>query len=147
MSGLRAANAHESDSCELLDLLEYFRDMAEHTFQVGEAICKEGDIGNAAFMIESGEVEVTRDGTPLTKLGAGKNFGELALARKGRRTATVTATAPTHCYILSRDRFRELVHRRPELGIRMLLPLLDALGERLDDLSVRVGSMDKQSRS
>jgi len=121
--------------------------LAEHTFDVGEAICKEGDIGNAAFMIESGEVEVTRDGTALTTLGAGKNFGELALARKGRRTATVTATKRTHCYILSRDRFRELVHRRPELGIRMLLPLLDALGERLDDLSGRVGSMDKQSRS
>ena len=69
------------------------------------------------------------------------------MARKGRRTATVTATKQTHCYILSRDRFRELVHRRPELGIRMLLPLLDALGERLDDLSVRVGSMDKKSRS
>lgn len=121
--------------------------LAEHTFEKGETICKEGDIGNAAFMIESGAVQVTRDGTVLTTLSAGKNFGELALARKGRRTASVTATERTHCYILSRDRFRELVHRRPELGIRMLLPLLDALGERLDDLSVRVGSMDKKSRS
>jgi serine/threonine protein phosphatase PrpC len=121
--------------------------LAEHTFEAGEPICKEGDIGNAAFMIESGEVQVTRDGTVLTSLGAGANFGELALARKGRRTATVTATKRTHCYILSRDRFRELVHRRPELGIRMLLPLLDALGERLDDLSVRVGSMHKQTRT
>ena len=81
-----------------------------------------------------------------TTLGAGKNFGELALARKGRRTATVTATQRTHCYILSRDRFRGLVHRRPELGVRMLMPLLDALGERLDDLSGRIGAMDKGSR-
>ena len=121
--------------------------LAEHTFEAGETICKAGDIGNAAFMIESGEVEVSRDGTVLTTLGAGKNFGELALARRGRRTATVTAIQRTHCYILSRDRFRELVHRRPELGIRMLLPLLDALGERLDDLSVRVGSMDKKTRT
>ena len=120
--------------------------LAEHVFQAGEVICREGDIGNACFMVATGAVDVTRGGTQLTSLKAGRHFGELALARRGKRTATVTARAETHCYILTRDRFRELVQRRPELGVRMMLPLLDALGERLDDLSGRVDAMDRGSK-
>ena len=116
--------------------------LAEHVFEAGDVICREGDIGNACFMVANGAVDVTRGGTQLTTLEAGRHFGELALARRGRRTATVTARDQTHCYILTRDRFRELVQRRPELGVRMMLPLLDALGERLDDLSGRLDAAD-----
>lgn len=120
--------------------------LAEHIFEEGTVICRENDIGNACFFIESGGVEVTRGGTPLTRLGPGTHFGELALARKGRRTATVRAVAKTRCFILTRDRFHELVNRRPELGVRMLLALLEFVGERLDDLSGRLGEVDREAR-
>jgi CRP-like cAMP-binding protein len=56
-------------------------------------------------VIESGSVEVTKDGRHVAHLGPGDFVGEIALLRDVPRTATVTATAATVLQALDRAHF------------------------------------------
>jgi CRP-like cAMP-binding protein len=81
----------------------------------GTVLAYEGDLGDEFFLIESGTAEVTRDGEPVAKLGAGDFFGEIALIREERRTATVTATSPMVLIVMTGSSFRSLDSSRPEI--------------------------------
>jgi serine/threonine-protein kinase len=65
------------------------------TFAAGEAIVREGEVGDAAYMIVSGRCRVYRtvDGRQetLTTMEAGSVFGEMALLLAEPRAATVEA--------------------------------------------------------
>jgi CRP-like cAMP-binding protein len=81
----------------------------------GSVLAREGDLGEQFFVIESGRAEVTRGGAPVAKLGAGDFFGEIALIREERRTATVTATSPMVLIVMTGSSFRSLDRSIPEL--------------------------------
>ena len=93
--------------------------VAQHADEIsvaaGEVLAREGDLGDEFFVIESGTAEVTRGGAPVAKLGAGDFFGEIALIREERRTATVTATSSMALMVLTGSSFRSLDRSRPEV--------------------------------
>lgn len=65
-------------------------------YEPGQAIVREGDVGQQMYVISEGEVDVTRaasDGSEehLATLGPGQHFGEVAVFNDKRRTATVRA--------------------------------------------------------
>lgn len=59
-----------------------------------EHLVKEGELGQALFIIVSGEVKVTRGNRFIGALTTGDCFGEMALIH-GKRTATITSVSPT----------------------------------------------------
>jgi len=59
----------------------------------GQVVFRQGDVGDHYYVIESGEADVVGDGQVVTTLGPGAGFGEIALLRRIRRTATVRATS------------------------------------------------------
>jgi len=61
------------------------------SFAAGETIMREGEPGDRFVVIEAGEVEVTAEGRPMTRLGRAAGLGEISLLRRSPRTATVTA--------------------------------------------------------
>jgi CRP-like cAMP-binding protein len=69
--------------------------LEEREAEPGDHLSSEGGAGYFFFVIESGGATVSRDGETLAKFGAGDFFGEAAIFRTRRRTATVTATKPT----------------------------------------------------
>jgi MFS family permease len=71
----------------------------------GEAFIREGDHGDRFYVIETGTVDVTKDGRHVATLGPGDYVGEIALLRDVPRTATVTATSPTVLQALDREHF------------------------------------------
>jgi MFS family permease len=75
------------------------------TAAAGEVVIREGDHGDRFYVIESGEVEVTKEARHVASLGPGDFVGEIALLRDVPRTATVTATAATVLQSLDRDHF------------------------------------------
>ena len=93
--------------------------VAEQTNEIsvaaGRVLAREGDLGHEFFVIESGTAEVTRGGAPVAKLGAGDFFGEVALIREERRTATVTATSPMVLIVMTGASFRSLDRSTPEI--------------------------------
>ncbi|WP_158290923.1 MFS transporter [Kribbella antiqua] len=75
----------------------------------GHVVFRQGDVGDHYFVIESGEAEVIGDGQVVATLGPGQGFGEIALLRRIRRTATVRATSELRLKALRSDRFLPVV--------------------------------------
>jgi CRP-like cAMP-binding protein len=97
------------------DLAAVAEQSEETRVAAGTVLAREGDLGDEFFVIESGTAKVTRGGAPVAKLGAGDFFGEIALIREERRTATVTATSPMVLIVMTGSSFRSLDSSTPEI--------------------------------
>ncbi|MET0712192.1 MAG: MFS transporter [Jiangellaceae bacterium] len=75
----------------------------------GHVVFNQGDFGDRYYVIESGEAEVVGDGHVVATLGHGEGFGEIALLRRIRRTATVRATSELRLQALRSDHFLAVV--------------------------------------
>jgi predicted MFS family arabinose efflux permease len=76
---------------------------------VGRAVFTQGDIGDRYYVIQNGEAEVIGDGRVVATLGEGEGFGEIALLRRTRRTATVRALTTLDLKALASERFTAVV--------------------------------------
>ena len=77
------------------ELWEVLRISKWAMFPAGTALIKEGDVGDASFVIASGFVQVTRGQHKLSVLTIGDCFGEMSYLanRESPRSATVTTTS------------------------------------------------------
>jgi CRP-like cAMP-binding protein len=101
----------------------------------GTTLCEEGTRGDEFFVIVDGAARVTRGGQPLTTLGPGDFFGELALLDSNdRRDATVVAVGPTQVFVVGRREFSALLESAPALTLK----LLRGMARRLHEVDVRV---------
>lgn len=75
----------------------------------GEPIVRVGEIGDRYYVIVHGEADVVGDGRVVATLGEGEGFGEIALLRRTRRTATVTARTDLALRALAGERFIAVV--------------------------------------
>jgi CRP-like cAMP-binding protein len=75
----------------------------------GTNIITQGGAGDCVYVIDSGECEVLIDTHTIGRIGPGRGFGERALLRDTRRSATVRAVAPTRLYAIERNRFLAVV--------------------------------------
>ncbi len=75
----------------------------------GDVVIREGDEGDRFYIVESGRVEATHNGSSLSYAGPGEPFGEIALLRDVPRTATVTAVEDTVLRALERGDFLAVV--------------------------------------
>ena len=79
------------------------------TVAADQTVFTQGDIGDRYYLIEAGEVDVVGDGRVVATLGPGEGFGEIALLRSTRRTATVLARSELRLQALGSDRFLPVV--------------------------------------
>lgn len=110
---------------ELAELAGWFevRDVA-----VGVRLVGEGATGYSFFVIGDGRVAVTARGTELATLGPGDFFGEAALLQAGRRTATVTTTAPSRIFVLFGNDFARLKARHRGVAAEFEATMRQRLG-------------------
>ena len=81
----------------------------------GEVVIREGDPGDAYYVLESGGLAITQGGRQLrTVVERGDGVGEIALLRDVPRTATVTAISPSVLLMLGRTDFLEAVTGHPQ---------------------------------
>ncbi|KAG5363729.1 cAMP-dependent protein kinase regulatory subunit [Yarrowia sp. B02] len=108
----------------LKDLGSYERNkladaLTSQVVEPGTAVIVEGEAGDAFYLVESGEAEVTKKGDGVVAtLQQGDYFGEVALLNDLPRQATVTAKTKLKVATLGKDGFQ-----------RLLGPVLDHLKE------------------
>jgi CRP-like cAMP-binding protein len=99
------------------DLLRRF---TSHDVAPGTVVIHENEEGRGLFVVLSGELDVSRhtsDGqtVPLSTLKTGDVFGEMALVRNARTTATVVAQRPATVLFLAREYISKIVAAVPEI--------------------------------
>jgi CRP-like cAMP-binding protein len=97
------------------------------SYMAGEEFIRQGELGESAFVIMSGAVDViieTSEG-PLVvgTIGANQLVGEIALLHNGRRTATLRAKTPVSCLLLSKDVFFHLLREFPDFSLAVMRDL------------------------
>ena len=96
-------------------------------FDTNELVFQWGDIGDSAYVIEEGCVEVLAGGgtepTRIAMLSTGAMFGEVALLDRQPRTAAVRALVPTRLIRIDRSHVEELLLRADPV-IQYLMRLL-----------------------
>jgi Na+/melibiose symporter-like transporter len=80
----------------------------------GATVFEQGDEGDDFYVIEQGRADVICNGQPLSVLGSGEGFGEIALLHDSPRTASVHATTPLTLRTLNRAVFVAAVTGYPQ---------------------------------
>jgi hypothetical protein len=87
------------------------------TFEPGQIIFHQGDEGQCAYFIRSGEVEVLQgagvEQKVIAKLSSGQYFGEMALINNAPRNATVRASAKSTVAVLGKQNFVIMLNLMP----------------------------------
>ncbi|KAI9730647.1 MAG: hypothetical protein M1818_008129 [Claussenomyces sp. TS43310] len=80
-------------------------------FPAGYTIIKEGDKGEAFYLLEAGEAEAYKNGTadPVKNYSKGDYFGELALLNDAPRAASVVSKTEVKIAKLGKDGFQRLL--------------------------------------
>lgn len=79
------------------------------TYKVGDSIFKEGEQGSVAYVIQSGEIEITKvigdEEKVLATIGQGGIFGEMALIDDKPRMAAARASQPSTIIVVTKNMF------------------------------------------
>lgn len=112
-------------------------------YQAGEAIIRENDLGETAYVITQGQVEVSKElegrKVHLAYLEVGETFGEMSMIDEKPRSATVTAVTETMVSEIRRDDFFNSFQTDPKVALQ----LLKVLFERLREADARILELQK----
>lgn len=94
------------------------------SLRAGEALIKQGEPGDTAYVVVSGRFEVTKQsGQSLIKIdvrNAGDVLGEMALLSQSPRSATVTAATDCEVLRISKEVFDNLLSTSPSAAMAVL---------------------------
>jgi voltage-gated potassium channel len=92
---------------EIADVIRLLR---AQTFDRGDVIIRRGEEGHSMYFIAAGEVEIELP-KQRVRLGAGEFFGEIAVLKRAKRSATATAVTRTNLLILEAHDLHALMER------------------------------------
>jgi CRP-like cAMP-binding protein len=119
-----------------LKLLAYTSDVV--TYNPGQVIMRQGDVGDAAYVIISGDADVTISSgagdIPVAELHDGDFVGEIAILCDTPRTATVLARSQVKALRIRKEPFFELLRQFPEMAVEMTRLLAERLSRTTAEL-------------
>jgi voltage-gated potassium channel len=109
------------------DIAHIMQLLRAQTIEPGAIIVRRGDPAHSMYFIAAGEVEIElKDRT--VRLGVGHFFGEVAVLRRARRSATVSALTRASLLALDSHDLHALMDREPRVAARMHEMIRQKLG-------------------
>ena len=110
------------------------------TLAAGDVLFKEGDVGNVAYVVESGMIEICRftgeDYVTLVELEKGALFGEMALIDSQPRSAMARANGEAVVKEISKEAFLQYLKSSPNVAFNMMQQLAGHVRTANEKLSV-----------
>ena len=117
------------------------RQQHERQFAPGDLVFDEGDPGEVLYVIQSGEIELTRQGPAgrrvVARLGPGDFFGEMSIVIGEPRSARAVAVRRARLLELDAQTLEAMCVERPEIAIR----IIRRLAARLIDAERRLSTL------
>ena len=116
------------------------------TFQAGQELCHQGDTGDAAYVIITGQADILieQNGKEIVVAQVGENavIGEIAVLCEVPRTATVRAKTELQALKIDKEHFLRMIHEFPDMGIEVMRELADRLTTTTAELSQARGQLE-----
>jgi CRP-like cAMP-binding protein len=116
------------------DLPDILRALRPRNMRAGETIFRQDDAGEAAYVVETGTVEIRLGGTGelvVARMGPGEVFGELALIDGAPRSAAAVCLEPGTLYRLDKTEFDFLRRNLRPAAYKVLRVLAVTVSERV----------------
>lgn len=116
-------------------------------YKTGEILFTEGTSSDAMYIIEQGQVKITKSLSPdkektLNVLSDGDFFGEMAFLDRAPRSATAKTITPAVIWDISSERFNKTVMAtEPQIAVKILCKIIKILSKRLRDTDEEVVNM------
>jgi len=104
---------------EIADIMQLLR---AQQMEAGEVLVRRGEPAHSMYFVAAGEVEIEhkhKHEHERIRLGAGHFFGEIAVLRRARRSATVIATTRTSLLVLDAHDLHALMDRQLQIAERI----------------------------
>ena len=119
----------------------------EESYKNGEYIFREGDPGDAMYIIKTGTVKIYKETKNrkklITMLSDGEFFGEMTLIDSSPRSASVISGGNTELVRLSVDGFKELKTAYSRTGFKVVAVLLKFMSHRIRRTTKKAASLIK----
>jgi voltage-gated potassium channel len=103
---------------EAADIADISRLLRAQMVEAGTVIVRRGETGHSMYFVARGEVEIELPQRRV-RLGVGDFFGEVAVLRQSRRSATVTAVTRTNLLVLDAHDLEALMDREQRIADRI----------------------------
>ncbi|HEY9057668.1 MAG TPA: cyclic nucleotide-binding domain-containing protein [Aurantimonas sp.] len=108
------------------------------TYRAGQVLVRQGQPGDAAYVLVEGEAEVSVETASgdyvVATLGAGDVVGEISILCDSPRTATVTASTDVSALRVRKDSFLQLLRQFPEIAAEVMRTLAERLTHSNEEL-------------
>ena len=116
--------------------------LEEKTFEKGQYIVNEGDLGKELFMIVKGEAEVVAGGRVVSVVREGGGFGEMSLIDSQPSNADVIASSDVLVLKMESDDFLEILKQREEVALGVIKVLTTLVRELRLKLAEKAGDIN-----
>jgi CRP-like cAMP-binding protein len=117
------------------------------TYEDGEIVIRQGDVGDCLFVVQEGELEVVRevDGkeTVIRRVGKDELVGEMAVFYREPRSATVRARGTVRVLTLDKRNFLSRINEDPSLAFR----IIETMSRRLRELTNQVTDLKRAAEA
>ena len=120
-------------------------------FVSGQVLFRQGDAGDAAYIIIEGEAEVLVNGASgpiqVAVLGRNEIVGEIAILCDVPRTATIRALQRVVCLRISKDLFLRLINEFPQIAVAVVRELASRVEAGNQKLRTALAEIETLRRS
>ena len=133
--------------------VQQLADMARsQTVDTGEVVFAEGEAENHLYLIESGRIQISRDGPHFGRqtfalLGPGDHFGALTLFYPDPHFASAIAVEPTRLCIIRHDDFQASLQKQPKLAFAVLKGMVRGIRTANGEIRRLTTLFDQRSRA